>query len=184
MNPRLFSFAGSDGGAWKVTSNSAICGEPLPDVISVSVIAGDVAAPANAAWLLHGVTSNERYVIRDEKTLLVSKQQGLARPEAGCAAMIPIRKNDAWWALSQDQRRMILEEQSEHIKIGMKYLPAIARKLHHCRDLSTAEPFDFVTWFEFAPEHAAAFDDLLAELRGSPEWRYVDREVDIRMLRS
>ena len=48
---------------------------------------------------------------------------------------------------------------------------------------STAEPFDFLTWFEFRPEDEPAFDHLLAELRRSPEWTYVDREIDVRLLR-
>ena len=30
--------------------------------------------------------------------------------------------------------------------------------LYHSRELG--EAFDFLTWFEFAPEHAAAFEDL------------------------
>ena len=50
-----------------------------------------------------------------------------------------------------------------------------------CRDLGGAEPFDFVTWFEFAPADTGAFNELLAALRASPEWQYVDREVDIRL---
>jgi hypothetical protein len=36
---------------------------------------------------------------------------------------------------------------------------------------------------EFAPQHAAAFDELLAELRVTEEWRYVEREVEIRVCR-
>ena len=59
----------------------------------------------------------------------------------------------------------------------------MARRLHHCRDLGTAEPFDFLTWFDYAPEHEPAFDELLKTLRNSPEWAYVDREVDIRLER-
>lgn len=74
--------------------------------------------------------------------------------------------------------------QSRHTEIGLCYLPAIARRLHHCRDLGEDQPFDFVTWFEFAPAHASAFDDLLAALRASPEWAFVDREVDIRLRRT
>jgi len=66
----------------------------------------------------------------------------------------------------------------------LKYLPAIARRLHHCRDLGAAEPFDFITWFEFAPPAAPAFEQLLAELRATEEWRYVEREVDIRLVRA
>lgn len=74
----------------------------------------------------------------------MGKQQGLGRPEARCAAFIPIRKNAAWWNMTQDERREILEEQSRHIRIGMNYLPA--------------------------------------ELRASPEWAFVDREVEIRLI--
>ena len=64
----------------------------------------------------------------------------------------------------------------------MDYLPAIARRLHHCRDLDN-QPFDFLTWFEFAPGHKADFDKLLARLRATREWTYVEREVDIRIER-
>jgi hypothetical protein len=34
-----------------------------------------------------------------------------------------------------------------------------------------------------APEDAAAFDELVALLRGTEEWRYVEREVHIRLSR-
>ncbi|MET0313548.1 MAG: chlorite dismutase family protein, partial [Hansschlegelia sp.] len=91
------------------------------------------------------------------------------------------RKTSAWWDLAQDERRAIMEEQSRHIAIGLDYLPSIARRLHHCREL--AEPFDFLTWFESAPEHTEAFETLVDRLRNTREWRYVDREVDIRMSR-
>jgi len=63
-------------------------------------------------------------------------------------------------------------------------LPSIARRLHHCRDLETSEPFDFVTLFDYAPADAAAFDDLLGALRATEEWKFVDREIDIRFVRS
>jgi len=63
------------------------------------------------------------------------------------------------------------------------FLPAIARRLYHCRDLGPDEPFDFLTWFEFAPEDANAFEDLVGQLRRSPEWNFVDRECDIRVTR-
>ena len=142
------------------------------------------ASDLRANWVLFGITSNERYVNRVEKDLLVATQEGLGRPTARCAALIPIRKNAAWWALTQDERRDIFEEQSRHIKIGMQYLPQIARRLHHCRDLSEVVPFDFLTWFEYAPEHELLFDNMLADLRSSKEWAYVEREIDIRLSRS
>ena len=92
-------------------------------------------------------------------------------------------KNAMWWSLTQDERRAIFEENSRHNKIGLDYLPAIARRLHHCRDLTTAEPFDFITWFEFAEKDTAAFDQLLTQLHATEEWNFVDREVDIRVVR-
>jgi hypothetical protein len=64
----------------------------------------------------------------------------------------------------------------------MRHLPAVARRLHHSRDLG--EPFDFLTWFEYAPEHAAAFEDLVGELRATEEWAHVVREVDVRLARA
>ncbi|HKY22780.1 MAG TPA: chlorite dismutase family protein [Vicinamibacterales bacterium] len=151
----------------------------------LSVIAGPSAQPpSGTSWLLRGITSNERYVVREEKGALVSKQEGLGRNASTRAALIPIRKNAAWWALAQDERREVFESQSRHIAIGLKYLPAVARRLHHCRDLGPDEPFDFLTWFEYAPSDAAAFEELVQALRASPEWEYVDREVDIRLTRT
>jgi chlorite dismutase len=132
-------------------------------------------------WVLRGVTSNVRYATREEKDELAARQAPLGRPEAARAALIPIRKSADWWGLTQDERRKIFEETSHHTAIGLKYLPAIARRLHHCRDLASAEPFDFLTWFDFAAKHAQAFEDLVGALRASEEWQYVDRELDIRL---
>jgi chlorite dismutase len=136
-------------------------------------------APAETAWTLRGITSNTRYTTRDETTALTSVQEGLGRTRATRAALIPIRKSEAWWALAQDERREIFEEQSRHIALGLRFLPAVARRLHHSRELG--EPFDFLTWFEYAPEDSEAFELLVTQLRATPEWRYVDREVDIRL---
>lgn len=136
-----------------------------------------------ATWLLRGITSNERYVARLEKDQLVAIQPALGRSQATCAALIPIRKTASWWTLAQDERRKVFEESSKHIATGLRYLPAVARRLHHCRDLGDNEPFDFLTWFEYVPSDSAAFDELVAELRSSEEWAYVDREIDIRVIR-
>jgi hypothetical protein len=57
----------------------------------------------------------------------------------------------------------------------------VARRLLHGRDLG--EPFDFLTWFEFAPEHTQAFDESLLRMRTSQEWQYVEREVEVRLER-
>jgi len=120
-------------------------------------------------------------VERREKEQLDPVSPALGRPEATLAAFIPIRKSAAWWALPQDERRAILEDRSRHVSDTLKYLPRIARRLYHARDLG--QPFDFLTWFEFAPEHAAAFDELVAMLRSREEWTFVEREVELRLSR-
>jgi len=184
MNARLFSFVGGEIGPWRVVNISTVVGDALADVKRLDIVAGDVpGAPEGAKWLLRGITSNERYVVRLEKDQLVAKQPTLGRPQATCAALIPIRKTASWWALAQDERRRIFEESSKHVATGLRYLPAVARRLHHCRDLGDNEPFDFLTWFEYAASDSGAFDGLVAELRASEEWKYVEREIDIRLVR-
>jgi hypothetical protein len=182
---RLFTFSGGDGGPWSVVDSRAIVGEPLPAVRRLDIANSPThTAPPGTVWSLRGVTSNARYITRAEKDDLVAKQAELGRTEATLAALIPIRKSAAWWSLPQDERRAIFEERSHHVKTGMKYLPAIARRLHHCRDLGTNESFDFLTFFDYARADAGAFDEMLAALRASEEWKYVDREVDIRLVRA
>ena len=55
----------------------------------------------------------------------------------------------------------------------------LARR-HHCRDLGP-EPFTHLV--RIRPDDAGAFDDLVGTLRDSPEWRFVEREVDLRLSR-
>jgi hypothetical protein len=183
-NPRLFTFVGGTAGPWSVVSVTAVTGESLPVVSRLDIVNGPAAEAPGAAWALRGVTSNERYATRAEKTELAAKQAALGRPAATHAALIPIRKSAAWWALTQDERRAIFEEQSGHTRTGLRYLPAVARRLHHCRDLGEKEPFDFLTLFDYAPADAPAFEQMVAELRASAEWKYVDREIDIRLVRA
>jgi chlorite dismutase len=121
-------------------------------------------------------------VTRAERIELEARQPVLGRREATYAALIPVAKSSAWWNLPHDERRAIFEERSAHIATGLRYLPAVARRLYQCRDLG--EPFDFVTWFEYAPTDALRFEELVAVLRRSEEWRYVEREVDIRLRRA
>ncbi len=167
-------------GVWRIDSVTAVKGETLEMAPRLDVVEGALG-PCDCAWKLQGFRSNTRYTTKSEQASLTAIQSGLGRPEATRGSLIPIRKNAAWWALAQDERRAIMEEQSRHIAIGLEYLPDIARRLYHSRDLG--EPFDFLTWFEFAPEHEGAFDDLVKRLRASREWEYVDREVDLRLTR-
>ena len=176
------SFVGVGTGAWRVRSLAAVKGEALPPAPYLDVSAGDRSnATAAPAWILRGMISNIRYATRIELDGLRAVQEALGRSRATCAALIPIKKAAAWWALAQDERRAIFEDQSRHNSIGKAYLPAIARQLYHARDLG--EPFDFLTWFEYAPEYAEAFEDLVGRLRATHEWSFVEREVDIRLER-
>ncbi len=180
--PIFVTFAGGDAGSWRVERMETLTGAALPLASRIAVIEGrDSPLPRKAVWLFRGVTSDERYVRRAEHEMLVSRQPSLGRPGATCAALIPIRKSREWWQLSHDERREILEEKSHHIATGLNYLPAIARRLLQSRDLG--EPFDFLTWFEYSPADAGAFEELVRKLRKTPEWVYVDREVDIRLRR-
>jgi len=182
--PLPVAFVAGENGDWRVQRTAAIIGDGLPPAVRLQVLEGPAAAalPTLGTWTLRGVTSNARYTHRGELDALSARQEALRRTQATCAALIPIRKSPAWWALGQDERRAVFEEQSRHIRIGLDYLPAVARRLHHSRDLG--EPFDFLTWFEFAPEHEAAFDEMVVRLRATLEWRYVEREVDIRLRRA
>jgi hypothetical protein len=178
--PLFVSFIAGASGPWRIEKITAVSGEDLAPAERLQVVESPkLQTHREGLWTLRGVTSNLRYTGKRELDALVDRQQGLGRPNAARAALIPIRKNEAWWALAQDERRAILEERSRHIGIGLEYLPAVARRLHHSRELG--EPFDFLTWFEYAPEHSAAFEELVNRLRETVEWQYVDREVDIRL---
>ena len=177
--PLLVHFTAGDTGEWAVREVRAVRGPALDLAPRLAVTEG--AAPPAGAWSLRGVVSSLRYTTAAERAALAAKQQGLGRPAARCAALIPIRKSAAWWALAQDERRAIMEERSRHNAVGMEYLPAIARRLHHSRDLG--EGWDFLTWFEYAEADEPAFEQLLRRLRDSEEWRHVEAELDIRLER-
>lgn len=183
MENRFYTFVGGNTGLWSVTTVQPVIGPSLEMASCLDIQNANLQVlPPGAQWCLRGVTSNQRYVTRPEQASLVAVQESLGRPASTCAALIPITKNAAWWALTQDERREIFEARSSHIATGLRYLPAIARRLHHSRDLG--EPFDFLTWFEYGPSDATAFEELVAALRATEEWSYVEREVDIRLIRN
>lgn len=181
MSSNLFSFVAGTAGDWRIARIERVAGGGLPAAERLAVLEGPLEPSAGWHWSLRGFVSNVRYATRAETRELRARQPPLARPSATCAALIPIRKSAQWWELAQDERRAIFEERSRHTAIGLDALPAVARRLHHSRDLG--EPFDFLTWFEYAPEHEGTFERLLERLRGSEEWRFVEREVDVRLVR-
>ena len=181
LGDRLVRFAGGKTGVWRVLAIRLVQGHGLPQAERVSVCRGDEPSPLEPQWTLSGVISNIRYVERPEQQELTLKQAPLGRSEATLAALIPIRKTAAWWNLTQEERRNIFERKSHHIAEGVRYLPSVARQLYHSRDIG--EPFDFLTWFEYAPRHSEEFEELVRTLRQTEEWRHVDREIDIRLMR-
>ncbi|MDX2215838.1 MAG: chlorite dismutase family protein [Oculatellaceae cyanobacterium bins.114] len=181
MNNR-YSYIGGKQGSWRVVDIRSIFGANLDWVERVDVVNEAVPEPPfDSSWVLQSFTSNVRYAMRHEVNTLKTVQPGLNRSEAVSGVLIPIKKSAQWWDMAQDERRAIFEEESHHTAVGLEYLPEVARRLMHCRDLG--EPFDFLTWFEFAPEHTKAFDELLVRMRASKEWNYVEREVEVRLER-
>lgn len=178
-SPETICFTAGESGTWRILSCKPVAGPALPRAPRLAITGG--AAAPDGAWTLTGTTSNTRYATRAETAALASRQQGLGRPAATRAALIPIRKSAVWWGLAQDERRAIFEERSRHTAIGMNYLPQVARRLHHCRDLGG--PFDFLTWFEYAPDDADLFEHMVSRLRATEEWRFVEAEVDLRLQR-
>lgn len=171
-------FVAGDEGPFRITRLLPVVGESLPPATHLTITE---APSASFHWALQGTAGHVRYVEREEKRALAAVTPPLARAEATCAAFIPIRKSAAWWDLAQDERRAILAQSSQHLTLGMSYLPAIARRLYQSRELG--EAFDFLTWFEYAPEHEGRFEELVQRLRDSEEWTYVEREVDLRLVR-
>ena len=103
-----------------------------------------------------------------------------AFPSGVTAVVIPIRKTEAWWALPEPERRSHFGDGAGHTHVGLPFIGRIHRRLYHSRGMEL--PYDFVTYFEFAPEDADHFRELLAGLRDpdrNPEWRYVEWECEI-----
>lgn len=177
----LYNYVGGVSGAWEVTSLVARRGDSLAAVSHVDIVNGPLRrTPVGTVWLMSGLVRNTRYVSREEVL-----PPGAPRPveqSPTCAALIPIRRSPEWWQLGQAARRELLQSQSRRTPVGFRFLSAILRTWQHRLDLS--EQFDCVTWFEYEPRDSAAFEDLLADWRASEEWKYIDRECDIRLVRA
>jgi hypothetical protein len=137
-SPLLVTFVAGERGTWSIEGMTALRGDSLPPTPRIAVLEGDYVALAHGdVWALRGATSNTRYTNRSEVMELSARQPGLSRAEATCAALIPIRKSEAWWALAQDERRAIFEEQSQHGQVDEALQRAdidigrIHRDLHH-----------------------------------------------------
>ncbi len=129
------TFIAGATGLWRIERIHTVLGESLPEAARLDRVENESPPTGTFRWTLRGVTSNTRYTNLSERSQLEAVQEGLNRSSAKRAALIPIRKTREWWDLPQDERRAIFEARSSHISLGLQYLPAVARRLYHCREL-------------------------------------------------
>jgi hypothetical protein len=115
------TFVAGPDGEWRIGRLAAVIGEALPPAARLSIFE-DPAIAHRGLWQLRGVASHARYSTTAELALLAARSPPLGRADASCAALIPIRKSEAWWSLGQDERRAIFEDRSAHIARSMKHL--------------------------------------------------------------
>jgi len=178
VEPSIVSFVAGPEGLWRIDGILAPTGETLPPAARLAMVEGDATEGAGARWALRGMVGPAVYAGEAEDDALAAEQEPLGRPEARCAALIAVRKSPAWWAMTHDERRAVEERPQA---AGLDERPAIARRLHHAHELG--EPFDLLTWFEYAPDDQKAFDELVGCLRETEEWSFVEREVHVRVTR-
>jgi hypothetical protein len=178
----LLNYIGGSTGSWHVNSVTTHAGAPLKTATHVEIVKGRACRPPMASsWVLRGVVRNTRFVTREELPSLDPQFLKPGPVHSSCAALIPIRKSAAWWNLEHDERQEIVDARSRQLGRGMRFLPAIARRFLYGRDLG--EPFDMVTWFEYSSRDQSIFDDLAGALRSSIEWQYIERDVEIRLVK-
>ena len=160
--PLLVAYVGGFEGPWRVEGITAPHGEPLAPAARLAVVEGPGAAEASGRWVLRGVVEGEGEI----------GQSPLGRPEARCAALLALRTAPAWRDLGGDERRKLG---------GGLAAPAVGHRRH--RSLDPDEPYDTLHWFEFSPQEQGPFNELVDALRASDAWSYVERELDVRVIR-
>ena len=82
MSTRTYSFIGGDTGVWRVVNTEVVVGQALPAAKRLAIVAGsEIPSEPRAAWVLRGITSNERYVDREERRQIVADVLDLGRPD-------------------------------------------------------------------------------------------------------
>jgi hypothetical protein len=182
QRPLFVSFVGGSSGLWRIERMYPVVGEGLPVADRLDVRESFTLSPVqDGLWTLRGVTSNARYIIREEADELTRRQEGLMRPTATCAALIPIRKTEHGGLWRRTNGVAFLRKALTTPKLDWNICRPSPGDCIMSRELG--EPFDFLTWFEYAPEHQSAFEELVKRLRETEEWQYVDREIDLRLRR-
>jgi hypothetical protein len=157
--------------------------EPGATVVRVEALGPRPAL--GRAFQAVGVVQHVLYTDADRRKELAAISAGERGPRA---VLIPIAKNDAWWALAQDERDRFFRRAPDrpgHVEIGAHHARSIFRRLYQARYQPGSE-WDFLTYFELTDDDAGAFRELLASLRDpglNPEWGFVERETEIWMTR-
>ena len=156
-----------------------LCAARVPGRLSLGPRGGCRRAwPAQGgrSWVLEGVRSDE--ATRSAGARVAGQNAaGAGGPGHDCAgARIPIplqaRLRGGSWNKTSAARSSRSARTTS--RLARSYLPAIARRpLPRARELGG--PFNFLTWFEFAPENVRRLRPAgLVRLRETDEWRYVD----------
>jgi len=138
----------------------------------------ETPAPFEIPGALRGVAQHLHYTTAEERADLTARSRTELSPGV-TAVLIPIRKSEAWWQMAHDQRGHHFHAKGGHTAIGTPYADKIFRKLYHARYLGSG--FDFLTYFEFPDAEENAFRKLLAELRTTEEWSFVEDEYEVWM---
>ncbi len=155
---------------------------PVPPSLSEELSSG------SSVIQFFGVTQHLHYTSYAQRQELDRRSIPELEPSDHTAAvLIPIRKSQEWWRLSQDQRQAYFQKTDTHeghTAVGLRYADQIFRKLYHSRYLGAVLKYDFLTYFEFMDVYKRNFRTLLSELRDTkdnPEWAFVDSEFEIWM---
>ncbi|MGI9033084.1 MAG: chlorite dismutase [Acidimicrobiales bacterium] len=163
------AFVSGFEGPWRIDGIAAPRGESLAPAARLAQLEGADAEGADGRWVLRGLAG-----------AAAAGSAPLGRPEARVAALVAVRKSQAWRDMTAAERGSVLGEGSHELAMGGAH-PTIARRLYRSHD--PGEPFDLLGWFEHAPDDEGAFNELLAGLTASDEWAYVERQVTIHLSR-
>ncbi|WP_447986648.1 chlorite dismutase family protein [Nitrospira sp. Nam74] len=132
------------------------------DMIHNQTFLVDLMGTTLGAYLVNtstfnGMTKKANYVPNfPDETKAALKAPTDAGPKP-YAVVIPIRKDAAWWLLTQEMRTRLMKE---HTDAALPYLKTVKRKLYHSTGL---DDFDFITYFE--TENLADFNRLVLALQ-------------------
>jgi hypothetical protein len=105
---------------------------------------------------------------------------------AAHAIILPLSKTAAWWAMPAMERQTFFYPHIDgdmgcqvpgHAKAAEQGIHSVFRRLYHNPDgYQRPGEYDFITYFECAPEHVETFDRIhraLKDTSQNPEWRFV-----------